>query len=118
MFDPYPAERIFHHVADDPVRREKLRRRRDPLLCDLYILLKLRECVVFQPRIVVLIHPPDDLDLSFCLHVEIILRYEVDQHADHAVTCIGDLEEQLHIVIGLFKQSRQDLVQLIALLYE
>lgn len=37
-FFPYSSEAVFYHIADDPIGREKLRRRRDALFGDLYIL--------------------------------------------------------------------------------
>ena len=61
-FQPKSAERVFHHVADDPVRREKLRGGRNALLRDLDVLLELGKSIVFQLGVVILIQPADDLD--------------------------------------------------------
>ena len=60
-FQPKSAEGVFHHIADDPVRRKKLRRGRNALLCDLDILLELGKGIVFQLGVVILIQPADDL---------------------------------------------------------
>ena len=61
-FQPKSAEGVFHHIADDPVRREKLRCGGDSLFRDLDILLELGESIVFQLSVVILIQPADDLD--------------------------------------------------------
>ena len=45
-FQPKSAEGIFHHIADDPVRREKLRCGGNTLFCDLDVLLELGEGTV------------------------------------------------------------------------
>ena len=61
-FQPKSAEGVFHHIANDPVRREKLRCGRDALLRDLDVLLELGEGIVFQLGVVILIQPADDLN--------------------------------------------------------
>lgn len=45
-FQPKSSEGVFHHIADDPVRGEKLRRSRNAFLRDLDILLELGKGIV------------------------------------------------------------------------
>ena len=61
-FQPKSAEGVFHHIADDPVRREKLRCGRNALLRDFDILLELGKGIVFQLGVVILIQPADNLN--------------------------------------------------------
>ena len=69
--------------------------------------------------IVILVQPADDLHLTTALDVEVILRDIVNQMIDHAILVNnGQTEQQLGVVLCLFKQSRQNLVQGIALFQE
>ena len=69
--------------------------------------------------IVILVQPADDLHLTAALDIEVILRDVVDQMIDHAILVNdGQAEQQLGVVLCFFKQSRQNLVQGIALLQE
>ena len=61
-FQPKSSEGVFHHIANDPVRGEKLRCGGDALFRDLDVLLELGEGIIFQLGVVILIQPADDLD--------------------------------------------------------
>ncbi len=47
-FLPQAAQTVFHHVADDPIRREKLCGRADTVFGDLYILFEQFEGLVLR----------------------------------------------------------------------
>ena len=113
-FHPQTTKAVLHHVADDPVRGEQLRHGRDFLFGDLTVLCK---CSSLRLGIVILVQPSDDLHLTTALDVEVILRDIVDQMIDHAILVNnGQAEQQLGVVLCLFKQSRQNLIQGVALL--
>ena len=57
---PEAAERVLHHVAHDPLRREELRGGRD--VCRLGLALGLEE-VLLALRVIELVHPAQDLDV-------------------------------------------------------
>ena len=57
------AEAVFNHIADNPVRGEELRCRRNAFLGDLYILLEQSKGVILEFGVVILVQPADDLHL-------------------------------------------------------
>ena len=115
-FHPQTAKAVFHHVTDDPIWGKQLGYSRDFLFGDLTVLCK---CSGLRLGIVILVQPADDLHLTTALDVEVILRDIVNQMIDHAILVNnGQAEQQLSVVLCLFKQSRQNLVQGIALFQE
>ena len=82
MFDPESADRVFHHVPDDPVWCKELSYRRDLFLGDLAILC---ESFILQLGIVILIQPADNLHLTAQFDIEIFLRNIVHQMPNHAI---------------------------------
>ena len=115
-FHPQTAKAVLHHVTDDPVWGEQLGYSRDFLFGDLTVLCKGSS---LRLGIVILVQPADNLHLTTALNVEVILRDIMDQMIDYAVLVNnGQAEQQLGVVLCLFKQSRQNLVQGIALFQE
>ena len=111
-FQPKSAERVFHHIADDPVRREKLRRSRNAFLRDLDILLELGKGIIFQLGVVILVQPADDLHLIG----PVLLINICNQPGKHTVRS-QDIIGQQHFGIAThpLKHHRQRLIQGIAL---
>ena len=66
LVDEDTAKAVFHHIADNPVRREELRDSRDFLLGDLAVLGK---GSVLRLGVVILVQPSDDLHLARRLSV-------------------------------------------------
>ena len=115
-FHPQTAKTILHHVTNDPVWGKQLGHGRDFLFGDLAVLCKGSS---FRFSVVILVQPADDLHLTTALDVEVILRNVMDQVIDHTILVNnGQAEQQLGVVLCLFKQSRQNLVQGIALFQE
>ena len=115
-FHPQTAKAVLHHVANDPVRGEQLGYGRDFLFGDLTVLCKGSR---FRFSVVILIQPADDLYLTTALDVEVILRDIVNQVIDYTILVNnGQAEQQLGVVLCLFKQRRQNLVQGVALFQE
>ena len=115
-FHPQTAKAVLHHVADDPVRGEQLGYGRDFLFGDLTVLGK---CSGLRLGIVILVQPADNLHLTTALDVEVILRDIVNQVIDYTILVNnGQAEQQLGVVLCLFKQRRQNLVQGVALFQE
>ena len=61
-----------------------------------------------------MIQPADDLNLSAFIDVKVALGNRIHQHADHTIAGVGQFQEQFHIIVCLFKQSGQHIVQLVA----
>ena len=115
-FHPQTTQAVLHHVTDDPVRGEQLGYGRDFLFGNLAVLGK---CSGFRLGIVILVQPADNLHLTTALDVEVILLNIVNQVIDHAIPVNdGQAEQQLGVVLRLFKQSRQNFVQCVALFQE
>ena len=115
-FHPQTAKAVFHHVTNDPVRGKQLGHGRDFLFGNLTVLGKGSG---LRLSVVILVQPADDLHLTTALDVEVILRNVMDQVIDHTILVNnGQAEQQLGVVLCLFKQSRQNLVQGIALFQE
>ena len=115
-FAPQTSQAILHHVPHNPVRREQLSRRRNPFLCNLHILFQKGKGLVFRLNVIVLIQPADDLHLALFFYIKIVFSDIMNQMIDYAVLIRkGDIEQQLGIVVGLLKQFRQNLMELIAL---
>ena len=115
-FHPQTAQAVLHHVTNDPVRGEQLSHSRDFLFGDLTVLGK---CSGLRLGIVILVQPADNLHLTTALDVEVILRDIVNQVIDYTILVNnGQAEQQLGVVLCLFKQRRQNLVQGVALFQE
>ena len=68
---------------------------------------------------IILIQPADDLHLTTLFDVEIILVNVVDEMIDHALLIhYREVQQQLGVVAGLFKQGGENFVQGVALLDE
>ena len=101
---PQTAQGIFHHIAHDPVRREKLGGGGDLLLRNLDVLLQIREDLVLRLGVVVLIEPPDDLHLVR----PVLLRDGGDHLLDHAARAQEVIrKQQLGIVLDPREHARQ-----------
>ena len=115
-FHPQTAKAVLHHVTDDPVWGEQLGYGRDFLFGDLAAFGKGSG---LRLGVVILVQPTDDLHLTAALDVEVILRDIVNQVIDYTILVNnGQAEQQLGVVLCLFKQSRQNLVQGVALFQE
>ena len=118
-FHPQTAKAIFHHVTDDPVRGKQLGSCRDTLLGNLHVLFQQGKGFILRFRVVILVQPTDDLHLTTALDVKVILRDIVNQVIDYTILVgNGQAEQQLGVVLCFFKQSRQNLVQSVALFQE
>ena len=101
---PESAQRIFHHVTNDPVRGEQLGDGRNLVFGD----SALGKGLAFWLSVIVLVQPADDLHLAFLGHVEIALRNVVGQVVHHAVGIHeGNAQQQLCILGGMLKQAGQ-----------
>ena len=116
LVDEDAAKAVFHHIADDPVRREELGDGRDFLFGNLSIFGK---GGVFRLGVVILVQPADNLHLTALFDVEIVLGNVMDEVIhDTFLIHNGEVQQQLGVVAGLLKQGGQDLVQSVALLDE
>ena len=123
LVDKDAAKAVFHHIADDPVRREELGDGRDFLFGNLSIFGK---GGVFRLGVVILVQPADDLHLTLNLpvlirvrDVKVLLRDVVGQMVhDTFLIHNREVQQQFGVVVGLLKQCGQDLVQGVALLDE
>ena len=118
------AKAVFHHIADDPVRREELGDGGDFLFGDLSVLGK---GGVLRLGVVILVQPADDLHLTSRIFpsssrvrdVKVLLRDVVGQMVHDTFPIHNrEVQQQLGVVAGLLKQGGQDLVQGVALLDE
>ncbi|MNP72427.1 hypothetical protein D3C76_1689830 [compost metagenome] len=77
---------------------------RNPLFGDLDVLFKQSKSFILELRVVVLIQPPDDFDLSLLIHVEITFGDIMHQMINNAFLIRErHVEQQLGIVARLLK---------------
>ena len=109
---PQAAQAVLHHVAHDPVRREKLRGGGDLFLADLDVLFEPGEHLVLRLGVVILIQPTDDLNGV----LPVVLRDGGDHLLDDAALPEQVVrEQQLGVVRDGLKQPRQHAGHVVAL---
>ena len=109
---PQPAQGVLHHIADDPVRREKLRRGGDIFLGDLDVLFQVGEHLILRLRVVILVQPADDLHL-----IRPVLLGDHGDHLLHDAAFPEKVvrEEKLGVVGNPLEHPRQDAGERVAL---
>ena len=110
--NPKTTERVFYHVANDPVRGKQLRSGRNVLLGDFHILLESNENLILFLTVVILVQPAYNLNSVFP-----IVLVDAGNHLlnDAAFTEQVVRQKKLRIVGDLLEHSWQNLVQSIAL---
>ena len=109
---PQSAKGVFHHIPHDPVRREKLCRRRNIRRTDLDVFLQVGEHLVLRFGVVVLVQPADDLHLILPVLFGNVLHHVSD---DAVLTEQILREQQLRPAADVLEHLRQALVQGVAL---
>ena len=105
---PQTTKAVLYHVANNPVRCEKLGCCRNVFFCDFHILFQCCENIVFFLAVIILIQPANNLDSIF----PVIFRYQLNHLLnDTAFTEQIVWQKKLGIVGNLLKHSRQNLVQ-------
>ena len=105
---PQTTKAVFYHIANNPVRCEKLGCRRDILFCDFYILFQCCENIVFFLAVVILIQPADNLDGI----LPVLLRNQLDHLLNHtALTQQVIRQKKLGVVRNLLEHARQNCIQ-------
>ena len=125
-FNPISAERVVHHIANNPVGCKQLSSRRNIGFFNCSF-IDVNNFVVLL-RNVILVHPANDFDLTVCLdfavfRVHFIVNAEINliNIVNKAIyntvfVCKRDCQKQFGIVIRFFKQVWQYIVKLITLL--
>ena len=109
---PQTTKAVLYHVANNPVRCEKLGRRRYVFFCDFYILFQCCENIIFFLAVIILIQPADDLDGI----LPVVLRYQLNHLLnDTAFTEQIVWQKKLGVVRNLLEHSWQNLIQSITL---
>ena len=110
-FQPQAAQTVFHHVPHNPVGSEKLGGRGDGVFCDFLILLQSVENVFLRFRIVVLVHPAHNLHLF----LPVFFGNIMGQAVYHPFPVHdGKAEEEFRVVVGFFKETGQQGMELVA----
>ena len=108
---PQTAQAVLHHIADDPVRREKLGSGGDILLADFDILFQVGENFFLCLGVVILIQPADDLHV-----VHKVFFRNLDQPRQYRLANQKRFREQeFHVFRVLRKQLWKNIRQRIAL---
>ena len=124
---PQTAKAVLHHVAHNPVRGKQLGFCRNLFDCNFCSTFYKFINFIFQFRVVILVHPADDLHLTDGLAVLIhgmdvkpALVHFVDQTVDHAVGVVEtERNQQLRkavVPLQILKQPGQNAAQVVALL--
>ena len=105
---PQATKAVLYHVANNPVRCEKLGRCRDVFFCDFHILFQCCKNIILFLTVIILIQPADDLDSI----LPVILRYQLDHLLnDTAFTEQIVRQKKLRIIRNLLEHSGQNLIQ-------
>ena len=109
---PQTTKTVLHHVANNPVRCEKLGCCRNVFFCNFHILFQSCENIVFFLAVIILIQPANDLDSI----LPIILWYQLNHLLnDTAFTEQIVRQKKLGVICYLLEHSRQNLIQGVAL---
>ena len=106
------AEAVFNHIADNPVRGEELRCRRNAFLGDLYILLEQSKGVILEFGVVILVQPADDLHL-----IRPVLFGNIRNHVTENAVLFQNVvrQQKLGIAAHFLKHTGKRVVQCVAL---